>query len=183
MAYHPFSFWPHMNVLFLNLLIQMGVLHHLEEVMSLPPPLSPPSPAGMWRLLPHLWCTEERRALSPSTVSVSTVSSRPKINSLPLFDMAICIFLCLKLDRDYCFVCLPALVWCCLHGALQGALWCGVWVTLLMIMKPGGWWSIQTHFWLLPLRICSYDSDFTMLFVFYCSSTVFLCIGPLCLNF
>lgn len=25
----------------------LGVLHHLEEVMSLPPSLSPPSPAGM----------------------------------------------------------------------------------------------------------------------------------------
>lgn len=105
MACHPFNFGPHMNVLFLNLLIQMGVLHHLEEVMSLPPPLSPPSPAGMWRLLPHLWCTEERRALSPSTVSVSTVSSRPKISSLPLFDMAICIFCVWNWTEIVLFVC------------------------------------------------------------------------------
>jgi len=155
-----------MNGQFLNKLTQMGVLHHLEEVMSLPPPHSLlESPAGMWRLLPHLWCTEERRAqISPSTVSVSTLPSRPKMNRLPLFFFfffltLVFAFFCLKFDWDGCY-CLFDVV-CVGPSRVR----CGVWVTLLMILKPGGWRSIQTHFWLLPLRIYSYDSDLTMLCV------------------
>lgn len=156
----------------------MGVLHHLEEVMSLPP-LSPrkscrnvktsPSPLMHWGetctyLSKHCFCF---RFYSPFT----SKNEQPSFFLFFFFfDMAICIFVFEIWLEMVVFVCLPALVWCCLRGALQEALWCEVceWHCWWYWSLEGG----EASFWLLPLR--TYDSDLTMLFVFYCSSTFLL---------
>lgn len=128
----------------------MGVLHHLEEVMSLPP-LSPrkscrnvktsPSPLMHWGetctyLSKHCFCF---CFYSPFT----SKNEQPSFFFL-FFLTWLFAFLCLKFDRDGCF-CLFASVGLMLFawGPPGSAVVRGVWVTLLMILKPGGWRSIS----------------------------------------